>query len=107
MKNCKACKEPFEPRRPLQKVCSLTCSIDLVNTEKVKKVKAETREMKKRVRDKDRSYWVKKAQEVFNQWIRLRDDKKAAFRAEPEAHVSFMRGTTKRREVILSYDSNL
>ena len=71
MKKCKACKEPFEPRRPLQKVCSLTCSIDLVNHEKAKKQRAETREMKKRVRDKDRSYWVKKAQEVFNQWIRL------------------------------------
>ena len=75
MKKCKACKEPFEPRRPLQKVCSLTCSIDLVNQDKAKKQRAETREMKKRVRDKDRSYWVKKAQEVFNQWIRLRDDK--------------------------------
>jgi hypothetical protein len=75
MKNCKACKEPFEPRRPLQKVCSLTCSIDLVNQDKAKKQRGETREMKKRVRDKDRSYWVKKAQEVFNQWIRLRDDK--------------------------------
>jgi hypothetical protein len=39
MKNCKACKEPFEPRRPLQKVCSLTCSIDLVNQDKAKKDK--------------------------------------------------------------------
>jgi hypothetical protein len=75
MKKCKACKQEFEPRRPMQKVCSLTCSIDLVNQDKVKKVKAETREMKKRVRDKDKPYWTKKAQEVFNQWIRLRDDK--------------------------------
>ena len=74
MKNCKACKEPFEPRRPMQKVCSLTCSIDLVNQDKAKKQRAETREMKKRVRDKDRSYWVKKTQEAFNKWIRIRDD---------------------------------
>ena len=75
MKKCKVCKEPFEPQRPLQKVCSLTCSIDLVKQEKVKKVKDETREMKKLARDKDKPYWTKKAQEVFNQWIRLRDDK--------------------------------
>jgi hypothetical protein len=74
-KKCKVCKEPFEPRRPLQKVCSLTCSIDLVKQEKVKKVKDETREMKKLARDKDKPYWTKKAQEVFNQWIRVRDDK--------------------------------
>ena len=50
-------------------MCSLTCSIDLVKQEKVKKVKAETREMKKLARDKDKPYWTKKAQEVFNQWI--------------------------------------
>ena len=106
MKKCKACKEPFEPRRPLQKVCSLTCSIDLVNQDKAKKQRAETREMKKRVRDKDRSYWVKKAQEVFNQWIRLRDDKQPCISCGTEAHVNSTRGTTKRREVTQSCDLN-
>jgi len=75
MKKCKICRESFEPPRSLQKVCSMACALELAKQERVKKDRAASREMKKRVRDKDRSYWVKKAQEVFNQWIRLRDDK--------------------------------
>lgn len=37
--------------------------------------KAETAVMKKAIKDKDRAYWIKKAQAAFNAYIRTRDEK--------------------------------
>lgn len=44
------------------------------NAEKAeKKRKEKTRQLKQKLRDEDRSYWMKKAQASFNAYIRFRD----------------------------------
>lgn len=70
-KKCKACKEPFQPFNSLQKACSPSCAIDLVNQDKRKKFDKQTREMKERI--KTRSQWLKEAQTAFNAYVRERD----------------------------------
>ena len=75
MKKCRVCKKEFEPTfTTMQKVCSVTCSIEAAKQKKKKEYSQETRRMKKALQDNDRSYQLKKCQEVFNKYIRLRDD---------------------------------
>jgi hypothetical protein len=70
-KTCKICKVKFTPTRPLQSVCSLHCAYTHAKAVRVKTERKETREAK--VRLKSKSDWLKEAQTVFNQFIRLRD----------------------------------
>ena len=70
-KTCKICKVKFTPTRPLQSVCSPHCAYTHAKAVRVKTERKETREAK--VRLKSKSEWLKKAQTVFNQYIRLRD----------------------------------
>ena len=63
----------------MQKVCTWNCGLKLAESDRVKKeqkaFKAETAVMKKAIKDKDRAYWIKKAQTSFNAYIRARDEK--------------------------------
>ena len=70
-KTCKICKVKFTPTRPLQSVCSPNCAYTHAKAVRVKTERKETREAK--VRLKSKSEWLKEAQTVFNQYIRLRD----------------------------------
>ena len=70
-KTCKICKVKFTPTRPLQSVCSPNCAYIHAKDVRVKTERKETREAK--VRLKSKSEWLKEAQTVFNQFIRLRD----------------------------------
>lgn len=70
-KTCKICKKQYQPLRALQFVCSFECSYTHAKAVRVKTERKETREAK--VRLKSKSEWLKEAQTVFNQYIRLRD----------------------------------
>ncbi len=77
-KKCKVCKQEFSPQRPLQSVCSPSCSITLVTIAKTKAERIAAQESRKTVKLqkeklKTRSEWLKDAQTVFNQYIRERD----------------------------------
>lgn len=72
LKNCKICKERFEPLRPLQQVCSVKCGMMYTNKQKEKNWKKEKVEKKKELLTL--SDHLKIAQSTFNHWIRLRDD---------------------------------
>tara|TARA_R110000796_G_scaffold112182_5_gene223691 strand:+ start:2118 stop:2660 length:543 start_codon:yes stop_codon:yes gene_type:complete len=78
-KICKQCRKKFEPvYNSMQKCCSIQCAIDWAQTsdskhyvDKIKKI--ELNKDKKKLKEKDKSYWTKKAQIEFNKFIRLRD----------------------------------
>lgn len=76
-KKCKVCGSEFIPRHnsTMQKVCSGQCALVLVKAEKEKKVREEqSRTHKARLRDvKPLSWFAKKAQKAFNEFIRERD----------------------------------
>ena len=74
-KKCKHCKEIFEPRQPLQYVCSPKCAIEYTKEkDRLKKAK-ETQQFKREAKVKmlTQSDWSQILQRVFNQYIRLRD----------------------------------
>lgn len=74
------CKSLFEPTySSMQMCCSPRCAIawgktDASKVHVKKAIRADTRERKKVFREKDKPWWVKKAQQVFNKWIRGRDE---------------------------------
>ena len=70
-KLCKVCKELYQPIRPLQSVCSPNCAWDHARTVREKAERKETKELK--VKLKTKAEWLKEAQAIFNQYIRLRD----------------------------------
>lgn len=78
MKKCKVCSEPFDPIRPLQKVCSPACALTLAK-QQAEKTKAKaliqdrkaTREKLQALQTKPQL--LKKAQTAFNAFIRARD----------------------------------
>ena len=70
-KLCKICKELYQPIRPLQSVCSPNCAWDHARTVREKAERKETKELK--VKLKTKAEWLKEAQAIFNQFIRLRD----------------------------------
>ncbi len=72
-KKCAVCKEAYQPHQTLQRVCSPKCGLAFAVERREKKEKKQTREMKRVLRETDRSYWIKKAQISFNAWIRERD----------------------------------
>lgn len=68
---CKHCKTEFQKFLPLQVVCSPACALKLVETKRSKKDRAETREMRQKLKTK--SDHLKDAQAEFNKYIRARD----------------------------------
>ena len=73
-KICNICQEDIiNPRSTLQNVCSMECAIEQTRRRQQKRRAAETRAMRKAYNESDRSYQLKKAQEAFNEFIRLRD----------------------------------
>lgn len=80
-KKCKnpACGASFPPQRLGQAVCSPRCGLAIkeVNQEKARKSLAQVdrktiRAAKERI--KPRAQYMKEAQAVFNEWVRLRDE---------------------------------
>ncbi len=57
-------------------VCSVLCAVAWGREKDAKKRSKEHREAKRRLRDNDRSFQLKKAQQLFNAFIRLRDKSK-------------------------------
>lgn len=55
-------------------VCSVLCAVAWGREKGAKKANKGHREDKRRLRDNDRSFQLKKAQTLFNRYIRLRDD---------------------------------
>lgn len=78
-KSCKVCREKFQPARPLQSCCSISCAIQHSN--KLAQVKAAKDASERRAahrvakeKAKTRSQWMKEAQAAFNAYIRKRDE---------------------------------
>lgn len=75
LKRCRYCKAQFTPVRPMQSVCDWSCGHALILKRKAdadaKKVKAETRERKEKL--KRRADWIREAQQSVNAWVRERD----------------------------------
>ena len=72
---CKAagCTNEVKSTNSLCQVCSPACAIQFVRESKEKAYKAKAVKLKRQVRSKDRSYWIKKAQASCNKYIRQRD----------------------------------
>lgn len=70
-KKCKACKEMFEPSKPMQSVCDMRCAIKLQEIKREKAGKAVTRKAKEAI--KPRSAHMREAQVAYNAWVRERD----------------------------------
>jgi hypothetical protein len=69
-KKCRICKEPFSGAGI---VCSLKHAIELAKLQREKKQRKVDRDH--RVRIRTRSEWAKLAQQIINQYVRLRDAK--------------------------------
>ena len=74
-KKCKQCKVPFTPVRPMQKVCSPACAMQIARQVVDKAEKKETKLKLDAMQTKPQL--VKKAQTAFNAYIRARDKGKA------------------------------
>lgn len=72
MKTCRACRNDFEPMRPMQRACSLLCAQAIAEAKRHKEERAETK--RRLLAIKPRSQWMKEAQVEFNKYIRLRDE---------------------------------
>ena len=75
-KKCRICRQEFIPKySTMQATCeNIECMIAYSSKQKEKKTKAEFKAMKER--NKSVSQWRKELQQVFNQFIRLRDAKR-------------------------------
>ena len=72
-KKCKQCLKLFRPFNSLEKVCSLPCAIEYGKAERKRKFKQTTRQMRQEHNLKDRPYQLRKAQAIYNTYIRARD----------------------------------
>lgn len=70
---CKICKGEYIKHNSLQIVCSPKCAIEYARKQEEKNREKHHKELKKKVRNNDRSYWNRKAQKEFNKYIRFRD----------------------------------
>jgi hypothetical protein len=97
MKKCKVCKTEFNPTRPMQKVCSPTCALEVSRQVAQKKAAKEAQEDRKKTREKldamrTKPQLVKIAQTAFNAFVRARDLGKpciscgAPLSTEPNSH---------------------
>jgi len=78
MKKCRVCRQPFEPRLPMQVVCGIDCARSLAISVRGKAEKQAATKQRKADRErkdklKSRADLAREAQTVFNQWVRLRD----------------------------------
>lgn len=80
-KTCKACGTKFRPSLSTQKACGVQCALALAKKPENQAVarkaiaQRERREIQVRKQKlKSRADYVKEAQAVFNQWVRLRDE---------------------------------
>ena len=78
MKTCRVCRQPFEPRLPMQVVCGIDCARSLAISVRGKAEKQAATKQRKADRErkeklKSRADLAREAQTVFNQWVRLRD----------------------------------
>jgi hypothetical protein len=74
-KKCRICENRFQIFRSTQKVCSPNCALELARLNAAKKEKKVNAVAKSKLKDGDRGFQVKKAQTLFNKFIRLRDSK--------------------------------
>jgi putative salt-induced outer membrane protein YdiY len=65
----------FQPWTGLQRACSPKCAIQIVEDKKKKKRRAETREMRKRYNENDRTYQLKQATTACHRYILMRDER--------------------------------
>ena len=75
-KTCKKCGEQFEQIRPFQKCCTYICAIEYAKAELEQKQNKEKRSTLKAFNDSDKNVLKRKAINVFNNYIRLRDKNK-------------------------------
>lgn len=77
-KTCKApgCDNTFAPWVSTQVVCSTHCALEYTKEKMAKKEAKQNLEQKRQFRLNDRAYQLKKAQESFNRYIRVRDHNK-------------------------------
>jgi hypothetical protein len=75
IKRCRECKKDFLPTRPLQCVCSLSCSISLAKKKQEKKEEKDWQKRKKEGKEslKKLSQYEEEAKRVFQKWVRFRD----------------------------------
>lgn len=78
LKKCVICKANFTPYMTTTKVCSIDCAIKhaakKTAQQEAKRKVIDKREHKKALDAiKPKSYWLEKAQKVFNKYIRMRD----------------------------------
>ena len=78
VKRCKVCRQPFEPRLPLQAVCGIDCARDLAirargKAEKQAAIKQRKADRERKEKLKTRRDWEREAQAEFNAFIRARD----------------------------------
>ncbi|USS54168.1 recombination protein NinG [Pseudomonas kermanshahensis] len=80
-KTCKSCGGKFRPSLSTQKACGVKCALELAkkpeNQAVARKAIAQRERQEIQVRKqklKSRADYVKEAQAVFNQWVRLRDE---------------------------------
>ena len=78
LKNCRHCREPFTPARPLQIACSPACAIALTKKQAeaayLKQKREDSRKDRaKRHQMKNIPELIAEAQVAFNRYIRLRD----------------------------------
>lgn len=74
-KKCKQCGQVFLPDRPMMSTCSYPCALDYAKALQEKKQKKERRATLKAFNDSDKNILKRKAIQVFNAYIRKRDEK--------------------------------
>lgn len=77
-KKCRHCRDTFTPAKSLQVACSVDCALAMAKAKNEKARQAlalvERREVKARKEKlKSRSDHMRETQQVFNEWVRLRD----------------------------------
>lgn len=73
---CKNCRGKFLQWNSIVVWCSPKCGVELAATRRAQKYKKQTLEMRREYRKHDRPYQMRKAQDTFNKFIRLRDGNK-------------------------------
>ena len=78
MKKCRVCRQPFEPRQPMQAVCGVACAKELAasirgKAEKQAAIKQRKADRERKEKLKSRSELAREAQAAFNAFIRARD----------------------------------
>jgi len=74
-KKCRNCEQKFKPVNSTNTVCSLNCAIAQSKIKQAEKEKKEIKEKHKEYREKTKtnSDYIKITQQIFNKYIRLRD----------------------------------